>query len=107
MTDVNFTSDCWTSADNQYITVMARWITGWECHTRVLGIHNFSVDHTALNLSANPMELRLAFGITPRAPRLPHTIELEWLKSEDPLDHPTVLPDCTSNIYNGVEDRDL
>ena len=89
------------------VTDMNHWIAGWECRTRILGTHGFNVSHTASNISAKLMKLRLGFGMEPRSRRPSSWTDLQWFQNEDPLDRPTITTDCGANISKGVEQHGL
>ena len=68
-TDVAFTTDFWTSPTAEsFMTMSMHWITqDWRLKTRIMGTTYFPQQHTAANISKKLMELRLDFGVYPRA----------------------------------------
>ena len=67
-TDVDFMTDFWTSLTIESFMTSMHWITqDWRLKTRIMGTIFSPQQHTAANISKKLMELRLDFGVYPRA----------------------------------------
>ena len=110
---VAFTTDFWTSPTAEsFITMSMHWITqDWRLKTRIMGTTFFPQQHTAANISKKLIELRLDFGVYPRAHdgRPLQSVEairrsMEFYFREEPeLDKPVLTSDCGSDVSAGAE----
>ena len=108
-----FMTDFWTSPiAKSFMTMSMHWITqDWHLKMHIMGTIYFPQQHTTANISKKLMELRLDFGVYPKAhdgrplqsmQTMRRNMEF-YFREEPELDKPVSTSDCGSDVLAGAE----